>query len=60
MRGINGGKEQVNLFLAGAGPEVLGMPNMKGGPVTIAADRKSFSIKGADNWVWTLTPTLVQ
>lgn len=58
MRAIGGGKEQVTLFMAGVGPETLGMPNMKGGPVTIAADRKSFSLKGADNWVWTYTPTL--
>jgi hypothetical protein len=33
------------------------MPNMPGSPVTISADRKSFSMKGADNWVWTYTPT---
>jgi hypothetical protein len=59
MRGIGGGKEQVTLFMAAVGPETLGMPIMKG-PVTIAPDRKSFSIKGADNWVWTYTPTLAQ
>ena len=41
-------------------PEVLGMPNVPGGPVTIAADRKSFSMKGTGNWVWTYTPTLVR
>lgn len=58
MRGIGGGKQPVTLFMAGVGPETLGMPNMKGGPVTIAADRKSFSVKGAENWVWTYTPTL--
>lgn len=60
MRAIPGGKEEVVLWVNGAGADVLGMPNMPGSPVTIAADRKSFSIKGAGNWVWTYTPTLVQ
>lgn len=31
-----------------------------GGPITISADRKSFTVKGAENWVWTFTPTIVQ
>ena len=60
MRGIGGGKEQANLFMGAVGPEVLAMPAMKGSPVTISADRKTFSLKGAENWVWTVTPTLVQ
>ena len=60
MRAIPGGKEEALLWVAGVGPEVLGMPNMPGSPVAIAADRKSFSIKSADNWVWTYTPTLLQ
>lgn len=60
MRAIAGGKEASTLWVGGAGPEVLGMPIMKGGPVSIAADRKSFSLQGAGNWVWTYTPTLVQ
>jgi hypothetical protein len=60
MRAIPGGKEEKLLWLGGTGPEALGMPNMKGSPVTIAADRKSFSMKGAENWVWTYTPTLVE
>ena len=60
MRAIPGKKEEALLWVGGVGPEVLGMPNMPGGPVTISADRKSFSMKGAGNWVWTFTPTLVQ
>jgi hypothetical protein len=60
MRSIPGGKEEASLFVSGAGPEGLGGPIVPGGPIVIAADRKSFSIKGAGNWVWTYTPTLVQ
>jgi hypothetical protein len=31
-----------------------------GGPISISADKKSFTLKGADNWVWTFTPAIVQ
>ncbi|HEY8888460.1 MAG TPA: hypothetical protein VIM35_08220 [Gallionella sp.] len=58
MRAIPGGSEEETLWVVGAGPEALGMPIMPGSPITIAADRKSFSIKGAGNWVWTYTPSL--
>ena len=60
MRTIPGGKEEVLLWVAGAAPEALGMPIMPGGPISVATDRKSFSVKGAGNWVWTYTPTLLQ
>jgi hypothetical protein len=60
MRAVPGGKEQVFLFVAGVGPEALGMPKMAGGPIFVSADRTSFSIKGAENWAWTFTPTLVR
>jgi hypothetical protein len=60
MRAVPGAKEEVIVWVAGAGPEALGMPNVPKGPVTISPDRKSFSVKGASNWVWTYTPTLVQ
>jgi hypothetical protein len=60
MRSIPGGKEDESLFVSGAAPEGLGMPIVPGGPLVIAADRKSFSMKGAGGWVWTYTPTLVQ
>jgi hypothetical protein len=58
MRAIPGGKEEVLLWVAGVAPEALGMPIMPGNPITIAADRKSFSVEGAGNWVWTYTPAL--
>jgi hypothetical protein len=60
MRAIPGGKQQVVLHLGGMAPETLAMPNMPGSPITIAADRKSFTMKGAENWIWTYTPTLVE
>jgi hypothetical protein len=60
MRSIGGSKEQATLWVAPVAPEALGMPNMPNGPIAIAADRKSFSIKAAGNWVWTYTPTLVE
>ena len=60
MRAIPGGKEEALLWMTGVGPEVLGMPIMPGSPISVSADRKTFSVKGADNWVWTYTPTLVQ
>jgi hypothetical protein len=60
MRTIPGGKEEALLWVAGAGPEGLGMPITPGGPISVAADRKSFSVKGAGNWVWTYTPTRLQ
>jgi len=60
MRAIPGGKEEVLLWVSGAAPEALGMPIMPGSAIVVSADRKSFSAKGADNWVWTYTPTLVQ
>jgi len=60
MRAIPGGKEEALLWVTGISPEALGMPIMPGSPVAISADRKSFAIKAAGNWVWTYTPTLVQ
>ena len=60
MRSIPGGTEKSVMWVPAVAPEVLGMPITPGGPVAIAADRKSFSVKAAENWVWTYTPTLVQ
>ena len=57
---VKGSKEEVLQYVGGADPQGLAMPITAGGPVAIAPDRKSFSIKGAENWVWTYTPTLVQ
>jgi len=60
MRSIPGGKEEVLLYVSGADPQAMAMPNMPGSPITVSADRKSFSVKGSENWVWTYTPTLLQ
>jgi hypothetical protein len=60
MRAIPGGKEEVFLWVGGVGPEALGMPITAGGPISVSADRKSFSVKAAGNWVLTFTPTLSQ
>lgn len=60
MRAIPGGKEAALLWVSGISPDALGMPITPSGPLIISADRKSFSVKAAGNWVWTYTPTLVQ
>jgi hypothetical protein len=61
MRPIPGAREDVVLHVAPANPAILGMPNLpKGGPISIDADAKSFSMKGAENWTWMYTPTILQ
>ena len=60
MRSIAGAKEQALAVLGGANPGGHAMPMTKGGPITIAADRKTFFMTGAEHWVWTFTPTLVR
>ena len=61
MQSVPGGKQPVVLHVpAGMQPDVLAMPIMAGSPVAIAADRKSYTVKGAENWAWTYTPTRVQ
>jgi hypothetical protein len=61
MRSIPGGKENVILFTALVDPQILAMPEMaKDGPVSVSSDGKSFSVKGAENWIWTFTPSIVQ
>ena len=60
MRGIPGKKADVLVHLAGMGPEGLALPVNPKSPISPSADRKSFTVKGAENWVWTFTPTLVQ
>jgi hypothetical protein len=60
MRAVPGGKQEVLQYIGGADPAGLGGPTTPGGPVVAAADRKSFTVKGAEKWEWTLTPTLVQ
>ena len=60
MRAIPGGKEDAYVWVAGLAPEALGMPIVPDGPFVVSADRKSLSVKGAEGWVWTYTPTLLQ
>ena len=62
MRPIPGAKEDVRVHVPFVDPEILALPPemTKGGPVSVASDGKSFSVKGADNWVWTFMPTIVQ
>lgn len=61
MRPIPGARENVVLHVALADPSILGMPSLaKGGPISVSADAKSFSLKGAENWTWTYTPTILQ
>ena len=62
MRPVPGAKEDAALHVAPAEPAILGMPSMapKGGPISVSADGRSFSMKGAENWTWTYTPTIVQ
>lgn len=62
MRSIPGAKEDIRVYVAFVEPGILGMPPemTKGGPIAVASDGKSFSVKGAENWVWTYIPTIVQ
>jgi hypothetical protein len=60
MHAIPGGKEDAVLWVPIISLEILGMPNMPGAPFTVAADRKSYTVPGAEGWAWTYTPTLVQ
>lgn len=39
---------------------LVGLAKMPISPIAVSADERSFSIKGAENWVWTCTPTFVQ
>ncbi|MBL0143507.1 MAG: hypothetical protein IPP91_15685 [Betaproteobacteria bacterium] len=59
QRPIPGGKEDKFLTIGPADPVVLGMTLPPGGPFSISADKKTFSMKGAENWVWTYLPTVV-
>jgi hypothetical protein len=60
MRAIPGRKLEVAVHFVAMAPEALGMPISSAAPFFPSADRKSITMKGAENWVWTLTPTLVQ
>jgi len=64
MRSIPGGEERDTLFVAAGGAEILAYtlpadPKLNRG-ASISADRKSYTVPGAENWIWTYTPTLVR
>ncbi len=60
MKPVPGGTEDAMASVGPGDPSILAMPVPKGMPVSVSADRKSFTMPGADNWSWTLTPTLVR
>ena len=41
-------------------PGVLAMPMPKGSPISVSADKKSFTMPGAKDWTFTITPTVVR
>jgi len=55
---IPGGKEDAMLVLGPGDPAVLAMTMPAGSPISVSADRKTFSMKGAENWVFTFTPSV--
>ena len=62
LRPVKGSTEKVTLHFGGSADlQFLALPAMPpGAPVSVSADRKSFTIRGAENWYWTYTPTFVQ
>ena len=60
MRAVPGGTEETTMGTAPGEPAILAMPMPKGSPVKVSADKKSFTMPGAENWSWTLTPTVVK
>lgn len=62
MRPIPGAKDNVELYVPVTDAAILGMPPemTKGGPISVSSDGKSFSVKGAENWIWTFKPTVVR
>lgn len=58
---VAGGKVEKNLFLTVVQATLLGMPIPKEAKgMAVTPDKKSIIITGADNWVWTYTPTVVE
>jgi hypothetical protein len=60
MRAIPGGTEEKTVSTAPGDPSLMAMPMPKGGPISVSADKKSYTMPGADDWSFTLTPTLVR
>jgi hypothetical protein len=61
MTAVPGGTEEGQMVsTAPADPVVLAMPMPKGSPISVTADKKSFTMLGAKDWIFTLTPTVVR
>ncbi len=60
MKPVPGGVEDAMASIGPGEPAILAMPLPKGSPISVSADRKSFTMPGAENWSWTLTPTVVR
>ena len=61
MTAVPGGTEEGQMVSTAPGdPVVLAMPMPKGSPISVSADKKSFTMPGAKDWTFTLTPTVVR
>lgn len=60
MKPVPGGSVDAMAAIGPGDPSVLAMSLPKGSPISVSADRKSFTMPGAENWSWTLTPTVVR
>lgn len=61
MKAVPGAAVDKTLFVAVMDARLLGMPIQTANKnMVVAPDRKSFTLTGAENWVWTYTPTLQQ
>jgi hypothetical protein len=57
---VPGGTEEAMVSTAPGEPTILAMPMPKDSPFKVSPDKKSFTMPGAENWSWTLTPTVVR
>ncbi len=61
MTTVPGGTEEGQMVSTAPGdPGVLAMPMPKGSPISVSADKKSFTMPGAKDWTFTITPTVVR
>jgi hypothetical protein len=61
MKSVPGGTVEKFLFVTIMDARLLGMPIQTGNKnMAVAADRKSFTVAGAENWSWTYTPSVVE
>ena len=55
---IPGGKEDAMLSLGPGEPAILAMSVPKSSPISISADRKTFTMPGGTDWLFTFTPSI--